>query len=228
MSSPETVTPGTDSSGDRSHAEDVSTPGVRVRLTVSNPPACPVADALPTDAMATDLSRTGTERPVEQFRTDRPLGDDEPVFAADGEYVHRRSLPEGDCACRAVEALGHPVMDTRVQTDPPRISFTLLLPSIDPLPVVIDRLESLGASVSLDRLTRTGDADRSEPVVIDRAALTDRQREVLSAAHRMGYFAYPRKASAEEVAEEVGIARSTFAEHLAAAHRQVIGDLVDG
>ncbi len=166
---------------------------------------------------------------MEQFRTDGRLDDDgEPVFAAGDEYVHRRDLPEGDCPCRAIEALGHPVHDVRVRGDPPRISLTLLLPSVEPLSEVIDRLESLGASVSLDRLTRTGDGDRSDPIVVDRATLTDRQREVLRTAHRMGYFSYPREASAAEVADAIGIARSTFSEHLAAAHQQVIGDVVDG
>ena len=211
--------------------EDGTEPaGIRVGLTVSDPPACPVADSLPAGVTATDLSRSdAAETPVEQFRTDGRLDDAAgPVFAAGGEYVHRRRLPEGDCPCRTIEALGHPVHDVRVRGDPPRLSVTLLLSSVDPLPAVIDRLESLGASVSLDRLTHTGEGERSDPVVVDRTTLTDRQREVLRTAHRMGYFAYPREASAEEVADAVGIARSTFAEHLAAAHEQVIGDVVDG
>ncbi|SNR35444.1 helix-turn-helix domain-containing protein [Halorubrum vacuolatum] len=227
MSTSETASSDTGSADERDGAAEAD-PGVRVRLTVFDPPACPVADALPSDATASDLSRTAGGSSVEQFRTDRPIEGETPTFAADGAYVYRRSLPETACPCRTVEALGHPVTDTRVRTDPPRISFTLLLPSVDPLPTVIERLESTGSSVSLDRLTRTGGAGGSEPIVIDRATLTDRQREVLSAAYRMGYFAYPREASAEEVAEAVGIARSTFAEHLAAAHRQVIGDVVDG
>ncbi len=215
---------------ERRHDERATSAGVRVRLTVTDPPACPVSNALPAGVTATDLSRSGAaETPVEQFRTDGRLDDDgEPVFAAGDEYVHRRDLPEGDCPCRAIEALGHPVHDVRVRGDPPRISLTLLLPSVEPLSEVIDRLESLGASVSLDRLTRTGDGDRSDPIVVDRATLTDRQREVLRTAHRMGYFSYPREASAAEVADAIGIARSTFSEHLAAAHQQVIGDVVDG
>jgi len=46
-------------------------------------------------------------------------------------------------------------------------------------------------------------------------------------ATRLGYFEYPREADAEEVAASIGIARSTFAEHLAAAQRRVFDEVVD-
>jgi predicted DNA binding protein len=44
--------------------------------------------------------------------------------------------------------------------------------------------------------------------------LTPRQREVIEAAVAVGYYATPRTATATDVAERVGCARSTAAEHL--------------
>ncbi|MFC6754569.1 helix-turn-helix domain-containing protein [Halorubrum tibetense] len=203
-------------------------PGLRARLVAHDPPGCPVVDILPDGAVASDVRVTALDGvTVEQFRTDRPIPA-EPVFAADGRYVYRRRVAtQGNCPYRAVEALGYPVTDATVRTNPDQLQLSIHLPSVDPLGDVVEALESAGARVTLDRLTRSGSARRADPIVIDRERLTDRQREVLRTARRMGYFAYPREASADEVADAVGIARSTFAEHLAAAQRRVVGALVD-
>ncbi len=202
--------------------------GVRARLVAHDPAACPAADLLPDGAVATDVQvTTFADAVIEQFRADRPLPLP-PVFEADGEYVYRRRLePQNRCPYRAVEALGFPVTDATVRTNPDRIRLTLYLPSVDPLGDVVDTLEATGATVTLDRLTHSGGCGGADPVVVDRGHLTDRQREVLRTAKAMGYFSYPREASADEVATAVGIARSTFAEHLAAAQRRVVGALVD-
>jgi hypothetical protein len=69
-------------------------------------------------------------------------------------------------------------------------------------------------------------ADSADPTLVDRERLTDRQREVLETAYRMGYFEYPRSANATEVAEELGIGLSTLAEHLAAAQEKLLAELL--
>lgn len=56
--------------------------------------------------------------------------------------------------------------------------------------------------------------------------LTDRQREVLFAAYRGGYFEYPRRASGEDIAADLGISPPTFSEHLRAAERKILRILV--
>ncbi|MDW7538346.1 helix-turn-helix domain-containing protein [Haloferax volcanii] len=60
------------------------------------------------------------------------------------------------------------------------------------------------------------------------AGLTDRQRESLEVAYRTGYFERPKRRSAAEVAEAIGVSRSTFTQHLRAAHRKVFAELFDG
>ena len=55
--------------------------------------------------------------------------------------------------------------------------------------------------------------------------LTDRQRETLRIALHAGYFEWPRSTDAETVAAELGIAQSTFSQHLRTAQRKVYEQL---
>jgi len=55
--------------------------------------------------------------------------------------------------------------------------------------------------------------------------LTDRQREALRIAFHAGYFAWPRSADADTVAAEIGIAQSTFSQHLRTAERKLLEEL---
>jgi hypothetical protein len=204
--------------------------GVRVELVVRDPASAPVAEALSPGAVAEDVDRVRLDDAVvSQFRAERPV-DAELVFDGGGECVYRcRSRPAGPFPSDAVESLGYPVSTVTVRTAPDRVRLGLSLPAADPLGDVIDALEATGGSVRLERLTSSGDADtRSDPVVVDRARLTERQREVVRTAQRLGYFEHPREASATEVADAIGIARATFSEHLAAAQRRVFEDLVGG
>lgn len=57
--------------------------------------------------------------------------------------------------------------------------------------------------------------------------LTDRQREVLEAAYRSGYFAWPRTSTAEEVAESLGLSSATLHGHLRKAEAVIISTLFD-
>ncbi|MGM0448180.1 MAG: helix-turn-helix domain-containing protein [Methanobacteriota archaeon] len=204
--------------------------GVRVEIVVHDPARAPVAAALPPGAVAEDVDRVRVDDAVvSQFRADRAV-DAELVFDGGDERVYRcRSRATGQFPSDTVESLGYPVSSVTVRTAPDRVRLRLSLPAADPLGDVIDALEATGGSVRLERLTSSGGADtRSDPVVVDRGRLTERQREVVRTAHRLGYFEHPRGASATEVADAIGIARATFSEHLAAAQRRVFEDLVGG
>jgi predicted DNA binding protein len=57
--------------------------------------------------------------------------------------------------------------------------------------------------------------------------LTDRQLEVLQAAHFGGYYRWPRERNAADLASGLGIAQSTFGRHLRAAERKLLSMLFD-
>ncbi|ELZ47970.1 DNA binding protein [Halorubrum californiense DSM 19288] len=224
---------GSDAPSDAGGSRDADRPGdagVRVEVVVREPTPAPVAAALPPGAVAEDVDRVRVDDAVvSQFRAHRAV-DAELVFDGGDEFVYRcRSPAADDFPSDAVESLGYPVSSVTVRTAPARVRLGLSLPAADPLGDVIDVLEATGGSVRLERLTSSGGADtRSDPVVVDRGRLTERQREVVRTAQRLGYFEHPRGASATEVADAIGIARATFSEHLAAAQRRVFEDLVGG
>ena len=60
-----------------------------------------------------------------------------------------------------------------------------------------------------------------------RSELTDRQYAVLVRAYTAGYFEWPHDTTGEEIAEAMGIGRSTFHQHLRAAQRKLVGAIID-
>lgn len=58
--------------------------------------------------------------------------------------------------------------------------------------------------------------------------LTDKQLTVLETAVELGYYDWPRKATAEEVAEAVGIASATLHQHLRAAEGKLVAAFFEG
>ena len=81
---------------------------------------------------------------------------------------------------------------------------------------------------SVNKIDQTGeplDSGRLSEVLITK--LTDEQLVVLETAYSMGYFDVPRDISASEIADELGIAQSTFSERLRVAERNLL-DLIYG
>lgn len=75
--------------------------------------------------------------------------------------------------------------------------------------------------------------DRGPPPSFDAAAavddrLTDRQRAVAEAAFYGGYFDATRKTTGAELAEQFGISKATFHEHLRAATRKIFDVVLGG
>ncbi|NIP34864.1 MAG: hypothetical protein GWN18_07970 [Thermoplasmata archaeon] len=58
--------------------------------------------------------------------------------------------------------------------------------------------------------------------------LTDRQREVLTAANQYGYYDYPRRVSSEKLAARVGISKPVMLQHLRKAEKRIMADIFAG
>jgi len=56
--------------------------------------------------------------------------------------------------------------------------------------------------------------------------LTGRQAEALTAAYEKGFYAIPREHTSAEIADELGLSRRTFEEHLRRAEGKVVGELL--
>lgn len=90
------------------------------------------------------------------------------------------------------------------------------------LDVMVFRLEDL--RTALDELEAVGDVSLGKLVPIGTPAsrLTERQQTALHLALERGYYDWPRRVEARELAEELDIAHSTFLEHLRKAERKVL------
>ena len=88
-----------------------------------------------------------------------------------------------------------------------------------------DRLSELGTQLETFGIAFT--VDRIQQRITDEQLLTERQRRLVEAAVDEGYYDTPRGASLTELAEEVGIAKSTASETLHRAEEAIVKDFVE-
>ncbi|GAB7012814.1 helix-turn-helix domain-containing protein [Halolamina salina] len=83
-----------------------------------------------------------------------------------------------------------------------------------------DQLSALGISFTVDYL--------QQEVAGSEALLTDRQRSIVSEAIEQGYYDTPRECSLTELADAVGLAKSTVSETLHRAEERVMKEFAAG
>ncbi|MFC7019355.1 MULTISPECIES: helix-turn-helix domain-containing protein [Haloarcula] len=214
-------------------------PGVRAELAFDDPTGCPVADL--TDGQggtARSVTWSDGDRTVtEQFEYDgdvdassgsetAPEGDVNRVFDYDDAAVYELERESEDCVCQTIAEFDCPLSDVDVADG--TLYVSLHLRDATELRALLERLRGAYDDVRVRYLVQSGDGDSSGDVVpVDRDRLTDRQREAVATAYRMGYFDYPRQSNASEVAEALDIAPSTFTEHLTAAQSELLRAVLD-
>jgi len=161
------------------------------------------------------------------------------VTARDADAV--LSAMEGHDALTAVSVMarGDGVVTARVETDAPLL---LLAAKRSGLPIempldIEDGVAEVEVTGEHERVAEMGrrlrevglefEVERVRQRVNPARLLTDRQRELLLAAVDLGYYDVPRRATLTEVADHVGIAKSTCSETLQRVQRTVIREFVD-
>ena len=149
------------------------------------------------------------------------------VFEYGSASVYRFTRERGiGCPCEVVEGFDAPVADVRFRDGMLRLVFRAA--DMAELQEVMGALQSEFPTVDVQRLLRPEhERPDDELPFVDRGELTDRQREVLETANRMGYFDHPKGANAGEVADALDISRLTFAEHLSAAQSKLFDAVLD-
>lgn len=209
--------------------------GMRAELELPALDACPVARLSgETDSSISSVRRAanGEGGVKEEFTATGEVdpaafdGALESLFEYQSAQVYQFTHDIETCACSYVEDHEYPLADVRAQDG--SLVLTLHLTTITDLRDLVTDLREEFGSVRIRYLLQVdSDEEGADDIVpINRARLTDRQREVLETAFEMGYFEYPRSANATEVAEALGIGASTFAEHLAAAQRKLLEGLL--
>jgi PAS domain S-box-containing protein len=179
---------------------------------------------------------------------DRPTGlfelsdaTDEAVRAAsDGTPVEIHAvLFEGEAGClvelsvtdddfRSLLAdYGAELRDVRVEGGVARFTVEVARESLarSMTDAVIERYE--GGDLVSYRHGESRVETRQEFVARLRDELTDRQYAALVRAYTGGFFEWPHEATGDDLAEAMGVCRSTFHEHLRAAQRKLIGAILD-
>ncbi len=214
--------------------------GIRAEVKLDDPADCVVARAsAAADGNVQSVSKStnpdAAERVSEEFMLEAETYPDEfetdvelsSIFSYGSSEVYRfeRELGRG-CPCECIEGHDSPVIDVRTQES--SLFLTFHAPDMEGLQAIIGDLQSRYENLDVQRLLQT-QQDRAEQnlVFVDRSSLTTRQLEVLETAHRMGYFEHPKRANAGEVAQELGITGTTFAEHLAAAQTKLLDAILE-
>ncbi|HMB49899.1 MAG TPA: bacterio-opsin activator domain-containing protein [Natronoarchaeum rubrum] len=143
-------------------------------------------------------------------------------------------LSESDEGCLAefelaepfvVEVLAELGVETRsIVADPDGSRLTVRVSETEDARAVVDRIEKRLPGVDFaayrerDRPAET----RREFVARVERRLTDRQQSALRRAYLSDYFERPRSVSGDELADSMGVSRSTFHQHLRAAQRKLV------
>ena len=212
-------------------------PGIRAEIRVDPGGTCPVVEAAtdrgsPSYTIARGITASDDDRVNEEFMLesgDVPSTSVEltEVFDYGSKTMFRfgRERDRG-CPCEIVEAFDCPVVDLHARDGSIYVVFHAV--DMDALRETILALRDRFSGIDVRRLLRTEhDAPEESPVFLDRSRFTERQREVLETAHRMGYFEHPKGANAGEVADELDITTSTFSEHLSAAQSKLMDAVLD-
>lgn len=205
---------------------------VPVLVGIDTPRSCPVAAAsAAADGTATNVGVCGRSIQTGQITGEFTLDTDadpgegfRPIRGGDGGVVYRFHRDDvASCPCEMVERFDVPVTGVSAESGTLYLTFSA---EPDRAREVIRHLDETFDSITVRRPRL--DPGEAPFALVDLGRLTDRQFEVLERAYQLGYFEFPKGANAGDVADDLGIARSTFSEHLAAALRKVVGAAVAG
>jgi len=208
--------------------------GIRVTVSFPRPPVCPIAAlseraGTTVEDVSTSVSVDGD--PVTEFLVDADAVPDDyehdPVFTYTDRHLYRvRHGAETTCPCTTLGEYDTPV--DRFHAAGGDLQVVFHAREFDDVQAIVGEFRERFDDVDIERLVRapTGTSAR-DTVFVDRGRLTDRQLEVLETAFDADYFERPRGATAQELAADLGIAPSTFTEHLLAAQRKLLGDALD-
>jgi DNA-binding CsgD family transcriptional regulator len=208
--------------------------GIRATIAFTDPGECPIAATA--GLVETQIEQVSTSVGLEESESvteflapsdiDSPAGV-EPIFSYGPETVYR-TLHEGTecCPCECLGNHGCPVH--RYIAEDGELTLVFHAEDFERLQTVVGELRDRYPPVDVQRLLQPPlEGTPEDRVFVNRGRLTDRQREVLEAAYERGYFERPKQANATEIADDLGIAQSTFTEHLMTAQRKLLDDVLE-
>lgn len=210
------------------------TSGIRATVAFSDPGDCPIAAASAEaetviDQVSTSVSLPDSEGSVSEFLAgDLPDSPEVTPTFSYGDRTLYRIDHDGEecCPCECVGRFDCPIH--RLVADGGTLTLVFHAADFETLQAVVGELRERYPPVDVQRLLQPPlEGTPEDRVFVNRGRLTDRQLEVLETAYQMGYFERPKAANATEIADKLGIAQSTFTEHLMAAQRKLLDDALE-
>ncbi len=209
--------------------------GIRATVSFVDPGECPIAAASQSvderiEQVSTSVSLSTGEGSVSEFLAPGTIEENsriEPIFSYGETTLYRTDhSPPATCPCETLGEFGCPVH--RYAAEDGTLTLVFHAPDFGTLQAIMNRFREQYPPVDVQRLLQPPlEGSPEDRVFVNRGKLTDRQLEVLTVAYDMGYFRRPKGANATEIAESLGIAQSTFTEHLVAAQRKILADLLE-
>ncbi|PHQ43157.1 helix-turn-helix domain-containing protein [Halorubrum sp. C191] len=208
--------------------------GIRAEVSLPTAAASPFDGVVDGTTPVTGVTRCtpadDPERVVVEFIADADLSVPEGVevvFDYGGRAAYRfEAAVDPDSPFAVLDRHETPVSEAVVRDG--RLRVTFHASDLPTLRSVLEAFRDACPEMEVKRLLQSSTTPtESDLVTVDRSELTERQREVLEAAYEAGYFDHPKGANAGEVAASLGIGRSTFTEHVAAAQRKLFRSLLD-
>ncbi|WP_440988308.1 bacterio-opsin activator domain-containing protein [Haloarchaeobius baliensis] len=118
---------------------------------------------------------------------------------------------------------------TDIEASPETTTVEVELPREANARTVVDNVEQAfdGVSLGAYRERQRAATTKQEFIAALEDELTDRQLTALQRAYFGDFFEWPRPTSGDDLAESMGIARSTYHQHLRAAERKLVGEFFD-
>ena len=211
------------------------TSGIRATVAFSDPGDCPLAEAskhseTAIEQVSTSITLPGESGSVTEFLStgERPERDDVYEVFDYGNATLYRTTHDGEekCPCECLGRFGCPIH--RYSAEDGKLTLVFHADEFETLQEVMAELRERYGPVDVQRLLQPPlDGTPEERVFVNRGKLTERQYEVLKTAHEMGYFERPKRSNATEIAQQLDIAQSTFTEHLMAAQRKLLEDVLE-
>lgn len=209
--------------------------GIRATVAFTEPGSCPIAAASESaegriEQVSKSVTLPGGEDSVSEFLASGDVDESlpiDPIFSY-GETTLFRTRHESpaECPCETLGEYGCPVH--RYGAEDGTLTLVFHAPNFGTLQEIMSTFRDQYPPVDVQRLLQPPlEGSPEDRVFVNRGKLTDRQLEVLTVAYEMGYFTRPKGANATEIADALGIAQSTFTEHLVAAQRKLLTDILE-
>ena len=208
--------------------------GIRATIAFTGPGNCPItqfsaATGTAIDRISTSVATPGPTGSATEFVVEAdhsPETGIEPIFSYGSTDLYRVTHDEdARCPCACLGEFECPIQQFVASGE--TVTLVFHAAGFTQLQDIVAEFRERYEGIDVQQLLQPPITDEpAANVFVNRGKLTARQLEVLRTAYEMGYFERPKRANATDIGDELGISQSTATEHLVAAQRKILDDVL--